>query len=476
MRARERKIRGSESLPRGLKEKGRNRRTEIAALASRSAVPVRNDRMPKLELVQRKPQDLIAPKRNARKIEPAHVRDVMDSINRVGFVSPALIDEHGNILDGVVRVEAAKQLNLELMPCVLAEHLTPSEKRAVRLALNRLGEKGTWDLGELKSELLELLDDGITIEATGFTLPEFDMITIGDDVDAIEPGPLQPDEGGEPVAQINDIFVFDGRHRVLCGDATMPESYPLLMQGETARLVFTDEPYNVNIAGHVTKGEHREFVMARGEMSDSQFLTFNKSWIGAAILHLCEGGLLGTFIDWRGYPLVHTAATEASLTAINLVVWTKTNAGMGSLFRSQHELFPLYKKGKGPHVNNIELGRNGRWRSNVWNYPGASSLGSDSRKGLQLHPTVKPLALCRDAILDVTNRGDILLDPFMGSGSNLIAAEQTGRCCYGIELDPRFIDVLIKRYQAIFGTNAVLESTGETFDDVAARRRSENKE
>src|SRR6478752_1680930 len=201
------------------------------------------------------------------------------------------------------------------------------------------------------------------------------------------------------------------------------------MQADVARLIFTDEPFNVTIGGHVTGGDHREFVMASGEMTDAEFLDFNRRWIGALLPHLVEGGLFGTFIDWRGLPIVHSVATEFRLVPLNLIVWAKTNAGMGSLYRSQHELLPLFKKGSAPHVNNVELGKRGRWRSNVWTYPGASSLGSDARRGLKDHPTVKPTALLEDALLDLTNRGDIVIDPFLGSGSTLIAADKTGRIC-----------------------------------------------
>jgi DNA modification methylase len=205
-------------------------------------------------------------------------------------------------------------------------------------------------------------------------------------------------------------------------------------------------------------------------MTEEQFLAFSLAWMTAGLPHICNGGLFGTFIDWRGYPTVHAAAMQVGIEAINLIVWTKTNAGMGSLYRSQHELFALYKKGDVPHINNIQLGKSGRWRSNVWTYPGASSAGSDSRRGLQFHPTVKPKAMCADAILDLTNRGDIVLDPFLGSGSTLIAAQCTGRRCFGIELDPLYVDVAVRRYQSIFGKVPVLEATGENFDVVARQR------
>ena len=219
------------------------------------------------------------------------------------------------------------------------------------------------------------------------------------------------------------------------------------MDGDSpARIVLTDEPFNVPITGHVTGGAHREFLMASGEMTDAEFLAFNGDWMNAALPRLCDGGVFGTFIDWRGYPTVFAAASNLALNPINLVIWAKTNAGMGSLYRSQHELLPLFKKGDAPHVNNVELGKKGRWRSNVWTYPGASSLGADARRGLEDHPTVKPTAMLADALLDLTNRGEIVLDPFLGSGSTLIAAEKTGRRCRGVELDPLYIDVILHRY------------------------------
>src|SRR5208283_1717378 len=185
------------------------------------------------------------------------------------------------------------------------------------------------------------------------------------------------------------------------------------------------------------------------------------------------GGVFGTFIDWRGYPTVHSAAVNLGLKPLNLVVWTKTNAGMGSLYRSQHELLPLFKNGSAPHVNNIELGKRGRWRSNVWTYPGASSLGSDARRGLQDHPTVKPTAMLEDALLDLTHRGDIVLDPFLGSGSTLIAAHKARRVCRGVELDPLYVDVTVRRYEAATGDAAVHVETGKRFADLAARRAEE---
>jgi DNA modification methylase len=460
------------SLQTALREKSRHRRKVLAGLTTRSPAPhpIRNDLVPRLELVERAPAELKLPERKVRKIEPVHVREVAAAISSLGFCDPILIDERNGVLDGVVRVEAAKVLGLPHIPCICANHLSASERRLVRLALNRLGEKGSWDFDELKVELQELILVEAPIEITGFSMTEVDQIVIDDEPTTFEKGPLAPEPDAKPVAQLGDIFAL-GEHRIICGNSADPNVLEILMSDDKARLILTDEPYNVPIAGHVTGGGHREFLMASGEMTDAEFGTFNAAWIGAALPHLRDGGLFGTFIDWRGYQVVIAAALQLGLAPFNLIVWAKTNAGMGSLYRSQHELLPLFKKGKAAHINNVELGKNGRWRSNVWTYPGASSMGSEARQGLQHHPTVKPVAMLEDALLDMTERSDIVLDPFLGSGSTLIAAEKTGRCCRGVELDPLYVDVILRRYEFIAGRSALLESTGETYAELAERRQ-----
>jgi DNA modification methylase len=374
------------------------------------------------------------------------------------------------IIHGEVSYEAAKQLGLDRLPCIRIGHLTPEEQRVLRLAINRLAEKGEWNLEALKIEFDELIVLNAPIEITGFSPSEIDQVILDDSGEGLEQGPVDPEPSATAIAKIGDVFQL-GHHRVACGDATDPAVLARLLEGDDrVRLVLTDEPYNVKIAGNVTGGDHREFAMASGEMTDAEFLTFNEAWVTAVLPYLCDGGVLGTFIDWRGLPTVHSAAAKLGLVPLNLIVWAKTNFGMGSLYRSQHELLPLFKKGSAPHVNNVELGKRGRWRSNVWTYPGASSLGSDARRGLKDHPTVKPTAMLEDALLDLTHRGDIIIDPFLGSGSTLIAAEATGRACRGIELDPLYVDVIVRRYEAATGAPAVLVETGETFGALAAQR------
>jgi len=459
-----------------LKGRSRSRRKQIARLSEpgMTATRIRNDLLPRLELVHRAPQELVVPARNVRSLDTAHVREIAATISGLGFCVPVLIDDRNKVVDGVIRLEAAKLMGLPQVPCIVVTHLTATERRLLRIALNRHQEKGQWDFDSIKIEFEELLLEDVSIEISGFSLPEIDQICLGDEVAATETGPLEPAPDAVSIARIGDHFIL-GNHELVCGDATDPQVLASLMDNEQARLLLTDEPYNVRISGHVTGGAHREFVMASGEMSDDEFRAFNDAWIRAALPHLHDGALFGTFIDWRGNPTVHAAASGLGLAPINLVVWVKTNAGMGSLYRSQHELLPLFKKGDAPHVNNVELGKHGRWRSNVWTYPGASSMGSDARKGLKEHPTVKPVALLEDALLDLTHRGDVVLDPFLGSGSTLIAAEKTGRRCRGLELDPLYVDVILRRYQAFTGRPGILCDTGEAFPKLAERRLRENE-
>jgi DNA modification methylase len=473
-----RPIAAQRPLTEQLKVKSRRRRDDLARLAALSATarPQRNDLAPALEIVDIPLEDLRLPRRKVRDSDPAHVRDVAGSISALGFCVPVLIGRDNFVLDGAIRVEAGRLLELGRVPCVRIDHLSEVEQRALRLAVNRLGEKGRWNLDELKIEFEELILTEAPIEIVGFSPDEIDQIVLGDPGEGVEQGPLSPEAAAVPVARLGDVFQL-GAHRIICGSATVPETLRRLMENDPpARLVLTDEPYNVPIAGHVTGGNHREFAMASGEMTDAEFLAFNEAWIGAVLPYLCEGGVFGTFIDWRGYPTIHSAAVKLGLKPLNLVVWAKTNAGMGSLYRSQHELLPLFKMGSAPHVNNIELGKRGRWRSNVWTYPGASSLGSDARRGLQEHPTVKPTDMLEDAVLDLTGRKDVVIDPFLGSGSTLIAAEKTGRACRGVELDPLYVDVIVRRYEAATGNAATFAETGETFEQLAARREREAAE
>jgi DNA modification methylase len=468
-----------DSLREGLKAKGRSRRKAAARHVEAERAgwrsSGRNDILPSLRIELCSVDALKSHVRKLRKNDPAHIRDIANSISALGFNVPLLVGKDSVVVDGNSRLEAAKLLGLSSVPCIRVDHLDETEQRLLRLAVNRLGEKGFWDIAELKAEFEELIIADAPIEISGFGSDEIDQLVADTNGAGCEIGDLAPLPEASAIARVGDLFRL-GSHHLICGDATDPAAVRRLMRTDVARMVFTDEPFNVAIGGHVTGGEHREFVMASGEMTDAQFLDFNQKWMDAVLPYLVDGGILGTFIDWRGLPIAHAAAMALGLTPLNLVVWAKTNAGMGSLYRSQHELLPLFKKGCASHVNNIALGRRGRHRTNLWAYPGASSLGSESRKGLQDHPTVKPTAMLEDALIDLTGRGDIVLDPFLGSGSTLIAAEKTGRVCCGLELDPLYVDVIIRRYEAATGTTAILIDTDEPFATVAARRRNEESD
>ena len=342
------------------------------------------------------------------------------------------------------------------------------------IALNRLAETGTWDAETLRLEVEELICLGEDVVVAGFEPAEIDALLLADDA-------AGDNECGEEcivqavaVSRPGDVWLL-GRHRLLQGDARDPANYAhLMLVGELARVVLTDTPYNVPNAGHVTsQAHHREFAMAAGEMSREEFAAFLRDWMAAADAHVVDGGLIATFIDWRSVELVLACGRELGLNLLNVIVWAKSNGGLGSFWRSQHELLPAFKKGVVPHVNNVELGRFGRWRSNLWTYPGASTLGSDARNGLADHPTVKPRTLLEDALLDVSHRDEIVLEPFAGSGSTLIAAETVGRICRAIEIDGIYCDVTIRRWQALTGEDAILAETGETFLSVSRRRAGE---
>ena len=460
-------------LTESLRAKSHRRREGLRqSIDAEIPLVARNDLLPALQMETLPIGEIREPSRRLRKHDPAHVREIAASISAFGVCQPVLIDGENNIVNGLSTLAAARASGLDRVPCIRIYHLSKAELRLLRLAINRLGEKGQWDLDELKAEFKDLVLLDAHIELSGFTLDEIDHISLDDQTDGRERGPLEPEGDALAVTRLGDHWKV-GSHSVICGDAILADVFNKLMGGDKARLILTDPPYNVPIAGHVTKGAHREFIRASGELSDEEFLEFLVAYLEAALAHLLDGGLAGIFIDFRGQHILQTAAARHDLALLNLVVWSKTNAGMGSLYRSQHELMPLFKKGREPHTNNVNLGRRGRSRSNVWVYPGASSFGSDARRGLREHPTVKPTAMLKDALLDLTNRGDIVLDPFLGSGSTLIAAEETGRVCRGVELDPLYVDVIVRRYEALTGAVAVLSDTGEAFKDVAARRGRE---
>ena len=431
--------------------------------------PRRNDLQPQLQLRDVPLSRLSPAKRRLHRPDEAHVQAIVKSLEVFGCSRPILIASDFTTVDGHDVVEAARRLGFEHLPCIVIDHLDDDELRLLAVTLNRIPENARWDAATLAVELQELECLGLSLDVTGFEAAELDLILVEDDAEILEPGEVEPDLAAPPVSRIGDVWLL-GDHRLLNGDTLEPMSYQVLMGEARARLCLTDMPFNVPISGHVTGKPHPEFVMASGEMSPEAYGTFIRRWMGNTMASLVDGGLLATFIDWRGIGETLAAGADLGLIPLNLIVWNKANAGMGALWRSKHELLPVFKLGSAAHINNVELGKAGRWRSNVWDYPGASSLGSDAREGLLVHPTVKPREMLADAIMDVTRRGDIVLDPFVGSGSTILAAETTARRAFGIEIDPRYVDVAVRRWQALTGKDALLEETRETFADAARRR------
>jgi DNA modification methylase len=434
-------------------------------------------RKQRLDIVYRDIGEIKPNPANARQHSEKQLLKLANSIETFGFNVPVLVDTELNVIAGHGRLAACSKLGIAEVPTVCLDHLSPAQRRAFMIADNRLTELAEWDDRLLAQQLKDLSLSGLdfSLELTGFEMAEIDLrIASLDDLpesnsnlaDALPELPAGP-----PLSKNGDLWLL-GRHRVLCGNALDPEACSTLMGDERAAIAFTDAPYNVAIDGHaggLGAIHHRPFPMASGEMDSPEFTAF----LGQAFRNLAafsvEGSLHYICMDWRHMEELLGAGRSVYSELINLCIWTKDNAGMGSLYRSQHELVFVFKHGRHGHRNNIQLGRFGRNRSNVWRYPGANSFARCGEEGnlLALHPTVKPVTLVADAILDCSARGDIVLDAFLGSGTTVIAAERTGRRCYGLELDSTYVDTIVRRWQALTGGSALHSTSGRRFDDLA---------
>jgi len=457
--------------------KTRDRRQRLGAERAESERSCRNDLLPELAIRTAALSELRPSPRRVRKSSDAQIGRLIASIKDLGFAVPILIRD-SEIIDGHVRVEAARRLGLEHVPAIEVTHLSASEIRKLRLALNRTAELGEWDLDQLRIEIADLVELDVDLSATGFSPQELDIILLDDCGEQDAPSDDQAiDVPDEPVSKPSDIWQL-GDHRITCGNALEADVYDRLLDGEQAHAVLTDMPYNVKIKGNVSglgKKLHGEFAMASGEMDDAAWQDFLNTALTRLAAPLVDGAVLFAFMDWRSIHRLYEAGFFAGLNLINLAIWYKRAGAMGTLYRSAHELVAVFCKGKTPRINNVELGRHGRNRDNVWCAPGANRQGSSAAAMLAFHATPKPVPLCVDAILDVTKRDDIVLDAFLGSGTTLIAAEKTGRRCFGIEIEPKFVDVAIRRWEQLTSKQAVLTETGEAFADVASRRAGERE-
>jgi DNA modification methylase len=402
------------------------------------------------------------------------LKQLAKSIETFRFNIPVVTDGSGKVIAGHGRIEACKLLGIKQVPTIKLSHLTEAQVQAFRIADNRLTEIASWDdqlLGEQLKVLSELNLD-FELDATGFEVAEIDLRIQGLEQSSkaeLDVADQIPDGGKVQVTRLGDVWSL-GKHRVLCGNALNRSSYEVLMGEERAHCAFTDPPYNVPIEHHASgKGEikHGNFLMASGEMTEAEFTAFLAGAFELLAAYSTDGALIYACMDWRHIPEVLTAGKKAFSELKNLCIWAKDRGGMGSFYRSQHELVFVFKRGAGAHRNNVQLGKFGRTRSNVWNYPSVTSFGRSGEEGnlLSLHPTVKPVAMVADAIMDCSARGDIVLDPFLGSGTTVIAAERVGRVCYGMELDPVYIDTAIRRWQTVTGRVAVHAESGLTFSE-----------
>jgi DNA modification methylase len=428
-------------------------------------------------IVLRNPADLKPRSSNPRTHSKKQINQLRASIKKFHFIGVVLIDGNDGIIAGHGRCEAAKLEGLKEVPTLRVDHLTPEEIRAYVIADNKLAENAGWDRGLLALELNELRIEGLDPGILGFSSAETDALI--QELKLV--GPENSDDipsvarQKPAVSRSGDLWQI-GNHRLLCGDATQLDDLKTLLGQETAQCVFTDPPYNVPIAGHVSglgKVKHQEFAMASGEMSQEAFTEF----LGTVLQNLAEASADGSIhficMDWRHAEELLAAGKTAYSELKNLCVWSKTNAGMGSLYRSQHELVFVYKNGDASHINNVELGKNGRHRTNIWEYAGANTFGAERESELAMHPTVKPVALVADAIMDCSHRGGLILDVFAGSGSTIVAAENTERRGYGLEIDPYYVDTILRRMASVSTEPAVLVDTGKTFAEVERLRSAE---
>ena len=413
--------------------------------------------------------------RNARTHTKKQIRQLADSITRFGWTYPILADEKMLILAGHARYSAGQLLGYSEVPIIIISGLSDAEKRALTLADNKIAANAGWDrklLAEELGELATLLPEfDLDLEITGFEPAELDGL-LGDLVDPeIDPADELPAGQDRAISRSGDLWEL-GPHRLLCGDAQSAAAYRVLMGGVLATMVFTDPPYNLPIKSVQGRGriKHRDFAQGSGEMSPAEFTRFLRSSLSLAAKHSVSGAIHFVFMDWRHIGELLAAGSAVYSELKNFVVWVKTNAGQGSFYRSQHELILVFKNGDGPHQNNFDLGQHGRNRSNVWTYAGANTFRTGRLDDLSAHPTSKPVALVADAMRDCSCRGGAVLDPFMGSGTTILAAERVGRRAYGIELDPLYVDTAVRRWQAYTGKDAILKATGQTFDEVDALR------
>lgn len=408
--------------------------------------------------------------RNARTHSRKQVNLLAASIAEHGFVNPILVNTDFLIIAGHGRLRAAKQLGLSQVPVIVLSGLSEAQERQLRIADNKIALGAGWDPDLLRTELIEIGKEGLDLGLTGFSTGEIDVLMSPkiQMEEQFDPVPV------EAVTETGDIWICD-RHRIGCGDLLDGMSLNALIASERVDAAVADSPYNTSNAHHnggSGRFRHREFQYAHGEMSSEEFTRFLTDTQTLMAGKCRDGAIAFMFMDHHHAGEQIAAGAAAFDRRLNIAIWVKSNAGMGSLYRSQHEMIFVYVARPGQHTNNVELGKHGRNRTNVMHATSVNTFGS--RQGdLELHATVKPVQLIADLILDVTGRGGIVLDPFLGSGTTLLACERTKRWCRGLEIDAAYVDVSVTRWTDLTGKAALLEATGETFEEVRRRRSAE---
>jgi DNA modification methylase len=427
------------------------------------------------KIVLRQVSSLRPSPNNPRSHPEAQIQALMKSISHI-WTNPIVVDEKDVVLFGHARLEAAKHLGMKAVPTLTLWGLSASEKRTVVIADNRLSELSVWNFDLLRKEFNDLIEIDADVELTGFTTGEIDILLDGEPAKPESADPLDECDtalAGPPVTIVGDVWQL-GRHRLVCADALDRATYATLLGRERAQMVVTDPPYNVRISGHARgrgKKRQREFPMASGEMSEAEYTSFLETGMSRASAASTNGSIHYWFSDWRHLPEFHSAGRATYSELKNILVWNKTNAGQGSFYRSKHEMILVYKNGTAAHINNFGMGQHGRYRTNVLDYPGVNALIAPRKEEMDAHPTVKPVALFADLMRDCSKRNGIILDPFAGSGTVILAADRAGRIARAIEIDPLYVDLAIRRWERATGNGAV-HASGKTFAELGEERAS----
>jgi DNA modification methylase len=406
--------------------------------------------------------------------KPRQIRQIANSIEEFGFITPVVIDGNKKVIAGHGRIPAASLLGWTKVPTIYIDHLSEKQIKAFQIADNKLTKNSTWN-ERLLGEQLKFLSESeldFNIEVTGFEMAEIDMYIEGlsEQPKGDDPADVLPDDQtAVSVTRPGDRYLL-GENVILCGDALNEAKYRELMGQERAAMASADPPFNVPIEGNVSglgAIQHHNFAMACGEMNKEQFTAFLVRLFSLLALYSLDGALHFICMDWRHISELLAAGEQVYTELKNLCVWVKNHTGMGAFYRSRHELVFVYKHGRDRSRNNVMLGKHGRDRTNVWTYP-SPRTPSEEGNLLALHPTVKPVRMIADAILDCTARGEIVLDPCLGSGTSVIAAERTGRRCFGLEIDPRYVDTVIRRWQRYTGGEALHAQSSRSFNELEA--------